>query len=181
MISIKKIYPDMIANGSFNLQMYTLNTVWPIFIFLILPEYGKIGFIQTVSLVFSLVAFHFAGKWTDRFPRKKVLLWGSVLNGITSFLRVFANSFSSIFILNSLSIFSGAFQVIPWNIKFQEHQEKEPRTEYIAIFELGGSFVAFLGLVIFAAAIQYVSLKDALFYGIIAGSISGLFVNLIRE
>lgn len=181
LISVRKIYPDLIANGSFNLQVNLLNTIWPIFIFLILPEYNTVGFIQTISLFASLIAFHFIGGWTDKFKRKKVLLCGSVLNSIICSLRVFANSFLSVFFINTASIFTGALQGIPWNVKLQEHMEKEPRTEYVAIFEIGGAFITFVGLFIFIFATQYFSLKDALFFGIIAGSLSGLCVNLIRE
>lgn len=181
LISIRKIYPDMIANGGFNLQTYLGNTIWPIFIFAVLPQYNTIGFIQTASLFMSLIALHFIGKWTDRARRKKVLLRGSIFNSITSFLRIFANSFSSIFILNSASIFTGTLQTIPWNVKLQEHMEKEPRTEYVAIFEIGGAIITFLGLSIFAVISIFLPFRDVLFYGIVVSSLSGLFVNLIRE
>lgn len=181
LISVKKVYPDLVANGSFNLQVYLLNTLWPIFIFLILPEYNTIGFIQTMSLFISLIAFHFVGKWTDKFRRKKVLLAGSVLNSVFCSLRIFAGSFLSVFALNSTSIFTGVLQGVPWNVKLQEHMEREPRVEYTMFFEIGGAFITFAGLFIFIFAIQYFSLRDALVFGIIAGSLSGLFVNLIRE
>jgi len=181
LVSVKKIYPDMIANGGFNFQVYLSNIIWPIFIFVVLPQYNTIGFIQTVSLFMSLITLQLIGKWTDRSRRKKVLFWGSAFNSTASFLRIFANSFSSIFILNSASIFTGTLQAIPWNVKLQEHMEKEPRTEYVAIFEIGGAFLAFSGLLVFAAISIFLPFRDVLFYGIIASSLSGLFVNLIRE
>lgn len=59
--------------------------------------------------------------------------------------------------------------------------EREPRTEYVAIFEIGGAFITFVGLFVFIFTIQFISLKDALIYGIIISSLSSLFVNLIRE
>lgn len=181
LISVKKIYPDMIANGAFNFQTYLGNIIWPIFIFVVLPQYNTIGFIQTASLFMSLVTLHFIGKLTDRSRRKKVLLWGSAINSLTSLFRIFANSFFSVFIINSASIFTGTLQAIPWNVKLQEHMEKEPRTEYVAVFEIGGTLINFLALSLFAAIAIFLPFKDVLFYGIIAGSLSGLFVNLIRE
>ncbi len=181
LISVRKIYPDMIANGGFNFQTYLGNTIWPIFIFVILPQYNTIGFIQTASLFMSLVALHSIGKLTDRTRRKKVLLLGSVLNSSASFLRIFANSFLSIFMLNSAAIFTGTLQGIPWNVKLQEHMGREPRTEYVAIFEIGGASIAFLGLLIFAIASIFLPFREVLLYGIIVSSLSGLFVNLIRE
>ncbi len=181
LISLRKICPDMIANGGFNFQTYLGNTIWPIFIFVILPQYNTIGFIQTASLFMSLIALHSIGKLTDRARRKKVLLLGSVLNSSASFLRIFANSFLSIFMLNSAAIFTGTLQGIPWNVKLQEHMDREPRTEYVAIFEIGGASIAFLGLLIFAIASIFLPFREVLLYGIIVSSLSGLFVNLIRE
>jgi len=181
LVSVRKIYPDMIANGAFNFEIYLGNTIWPIFIFVILPQYNTIGLIQTASLFMSLVALHFIGKWTDRSSRKKVLLWGSVLNSFTGFFRIYANSFLSIFMLNSAAIFTGTLQGIPWNVKLQEHMDEEPRTEYVAIFEIGGALIAFLGLLTFAVISIFLPFRDVLVYGIIISAISGLFVNLIRK
>lgn len=181
LISVKKIFPDMIANGAFNFQVYLGNTIWPIFIFVILPQYNTIGLMQTASLFVSLIALHFIGKWTDRSRRKKVLLRGSVFNSIVSFSRIFANSFESIFFLNSAAIFAGTLQGIPWNVKLQEHMEKEPRTEYVAIFEIGGALIAFLGLFSFALVSNILPFSDVLLCGIVVSATSGLFVNLIRE
>ena len=74
LISIKKIYPDIIANGFYNFQNFLNFLVWPAFIFLIIPYYDQIGFIQTVSLLISVMAFQLAGFWTDKFNRRKFLL-----------------------------------------------------------------------------------------------------------
>ncbi len=180
-VNIKKVYPDLIANGFFNFQEFLGLIVWPIFIFIILPQYNTIGFIQTIALFVSIIAFHFIGNLTDKVRRKKILFYGSMANSAVSISRVFASSFASIFLFNTASIFTKALQDIPWSVKVQEHMEKESRTEYAAIFEMGGALVTFAGLLIFMFAIQLVSLKDALIYGIIISSVSGLFVNLIRK
>ncbi|MDP3057639.1 MAG: MFS transporter, partial [bacterium] len=65
LVSLRKIYPDLIANGFDNIQLYLYNALWPIFIFIIIPQYKSIGFIQTVSLVISIAVFYFVGVWVD--------------------------------------------------------------------------------------------------------------------
>lgn len=175
------ILSDLVANGAFNFQVFLGNAVWPIFIFVILPEYNTIGFMQTVSISFSLITFHFIGKWTDRSRRKKVLAWGSVSNSLAGFFRIFANSFPSIFLINTVSIFTGAMQAIPWNVKVQEHMDRESRTEYAACFEMGGAFLTLAGLLVFALISEALPFNDVLVYSLAVSSLVGLLVNLIRE
>ena len=181
LISIKKIYPDIIASGFYNFQNFLNFLIWPAFIFLIVPHYGKIGFVQTVSLLISIFAFWLAGRWADRFDRKKFLFWSNVFDMIINLLRVLANSFASIFLFNAARNFSWSLRKIPYHAKIYEHMDREPRTEYIFFLELGGAFLAFLGFLLFFFLIQSFSLRDALLYGIIISALAGLPVSLLRK
>ncbi len=180
-INIKKIYPDLIANGFLNFQLFLSPVVWSIFIFLIISEYDKIGLIQTISLFVSIVVFYILGIWVDKFNRKKILMWGSLVSVFADLIRVFANSFASVLLLNTSSVAFEKVKRMAWDAKIQEHMDKEPRTEYVCFFEMGGTFVALILLTLFMLIIQFVSLKDALFCGIIVSSLSGIFINLIRK
>ncbi|MCK5084852.1 MAG: MFS transporter [Candidatus Pacebacteria bacterium] len=181
LINIKKIYPDLIANGFLNFQIYLGYVVWSIFIFLIVSEYDKIGLIQTISLFVSIAVFYILGIWVDKFDRKKVLMWGSLISVFADLMRVFASSFASILLLNTSSIAFEKAKRMAWDAKIQEHMDREPRTEYVCFFEMGGAFVTFIFLILFMLLIQSLSLKDALFCGIIVSSLSGIFINLIRK
>ncbi len=181
LISIRKIYPDLIANGFYNFQNFLNFLVWPAYIFLIVPYYNQIGFIQTVSLLISIVAFQLAGSWTDRFDRKRFLFWSNILDILINALRILANSFASIFLLNTAKNFSWSLRKIPYHAKIYEHMDEEPRTEYIFFSELGGAFGTFLGFLLFFFLIQTLSYKDALLYGIIISAIAGLPVSLLRK
>ncbi|MCK5491399.1 MAG: MFS transporter [Candidatus Pacebacteria bacterium] len=181
LISIKKIYPDIIANGFYNFQNFLNFLVWPAFIFLIIPYYDQIGFIQTVSLLISVMAFQLAGFWTDKFNRRKFLLWSNILDMLINALRILANSFVSIFLLNTAKNFSWSLRKIPYHAKVYEHMDEEPRTEYIFFLELGGAFVSLLGFLLFFFLIQNLSLKDALLLGIIISAVAGLPISLLRK
>ncbi len=180
-INVKKIYPDLIANGFFNFQDILNSTVWIIFIFIIVPKYSSIGLIETISLVVSLITLHFIGIWTDKFNRAKLLFWGSISNSLVGVLRILANSFAGVFLFNTASIFTSSLLQIPWNVKLQEHMDQDARTEYMAIFEIGGTLVTLVGLVLFAFLTKSMPLNNILFYGIIAGALAGLGVNLVRK
>lgn len=180
-VKIRKIYPDLIANGFYNFQNQLSSVVWPIFIFIIVPQYKTIGSIQTAAFLISLVAFYFSGKWTDKFNRKKLLLLGSALNSFTGIFRILANSFNSVFLLNAASTFTNTLQSIPWAARLQEHLDADARTEYMAIFEIGGVAITFAGLTLFAALTDKMPQTEILFYGIIVSSLSGLLINLVRK
>ena len=181
LINIKKIYPDIIASGFYNFQNFLNFLVWPAFIFLIIPYYNQIGFIQTVSLLISIIAFALAGRWTDKFDRKKFLFWSNIFDVFVNALRIFANSFASIFLLNTVKNFSWSLRKIPYHAKIYEHMDEEPRTEYIFYLESGGALGTLLGFLLFFFLIQTLSYKDALLYGIIISAFAGLPVSLLRK
>lgn len=179
-VSLRKIWPDLVANGFFNFQNF-VDFTWIIFIFIIVPRYGTFGFIQTVSLAVSIIGLYFIGVWTDRVNRKRLLFFGSVANTAVWLLRPIANSFQSVFLFVTATNFTYPLERIPWNVKLQEHMDQEARTEYMAIFEIGGTLITLVGLVLFAFLIKNMPLEDMLFYGIIASALSGLGVNLVRK
>ena len=181
LINIKKIYPDIIASGFYNFQNFLNFLIWPAFIFLIIPYYSKIGFIQTVSLLVSIAAFWIASSWTDKFNRKKFLFWSNIFDMLINALRILANSFASIFLFNTVKNFSWSLRKIPYHAKIYEHMDEEPRTEYIFFLELGGALGTLFGFLLFFFLIQTLSYKDALLYGIIISAFAGLPVSLLRK
>jgi len=181
LVSIKKIYPDIIANGFYNFQNFLNFLVWPVFIFLIIPYYDQIGFIQTVSLLISIAAFQLASLWTDKFNRKKFLFWSNILDMLMNVLRILANSFASVLLLNTAKNFSWSLRKIPYHAKIYEHMDEEPRIEYIFFLELGGALISLIGFLLFFFLIQSLSLKDALLYGIIISALAGLPISFLRK
>jgi len=180
-VTIKKIYRDLVANGFYNFQSFSFMIFWPIFIFMVVGEYGIMGTIQTVSLAISVLAFYLAGNFADKFDRKKMLLGSSIVNTFTDLFFVFVNSPLRVFLFNVGSIFTGSMQAVPWNAKILEHADKDSRTEYVALFEMGGSLIACVGFLIFYFLIQAMLFKDALTIGIILSSFAGLFINVVRK
>lgn len=180
-MSLRKIYPDLVANGFDNIQQYLNNALWPIFIFIIVPQYKSIGLIQTVSLFFSIVVFYFVGVLVDKFNRNKLLLLGSISNSAVGAIRVFASSFSQVFIFNTMAIFTDNLKSTPFITKFQEHMDQDARIEYMFLFEIGGTIITLVGLAIMAILFASMPIKESLVFGLIIASISGLFINFVRK
>ncbi len=181
LINIRKIYPDLIANGFYNLQNFFNDIFWAIFIFVIIPQYKTIGSMQTIALLVSVAGYYFIGIWTDKFNRTKLLAVGSFLNSIVGLLRLFASSFYGVFVANIAFASASTLVSMPWNVKLQEHLDQDARTEYMAIFEIGGTIVTLAGLAITAVFLSSMPLEESLILGLIFTSISGLFVNFMRK
>lgn len=181
LVSIRKIYPDLIANGFYNLQNFLNGIFWILFIFLIVPEYKTIGSMQTVALLVSIISFYFIGVWTDKYNRAKMLALGSILNSVAGLLRVLVSSFYGVFLINIISTSTGTLEATPWNVKLQEHMDQDARTEYMAIFEIGGTIIALIGLAVLAILFSSMPLKESLIIGLIVASLSGLFINFVRK
>lgn len=180
-VSLRKIYPDLIANGFVNLQDYISNALWPIFIFIIMPQYGSVGLMQAISLIFSIIAFYYAGVWVDKYNRTKLLLWGSIFNSIIGAVRILASSFSQVFVFNIVGLFTGNLKGVPFIAKFQEHMDKEARTEYMFLFDIGGTLITLLGLLGMAFLSDSMPVKESLILGLVIASVSGLFINFVRK
>ena len=180
-IFISKISRDLVANGFYNYQSFSFMAICPIFIFSVLGEYEAMGSIQTASLAISVLAFYIAGKFADKFDRNKLLFISSLTKTFADLLFVFVNSTWRVFLFNTGSVFATSMQAVPWNAKLLEHADKESRTEYVAIFEMGGSLIACIGLLILCLLIQNMPLWNALALGIILSSLAGLFINLVRK
>lgn len=181
LVSLRKIYPDLIANGFDNTSIYLNNALWPIFIFIIVPQYKSIGLMQTVSLFFSIVVFYFVGVWVDKFNRSRLLLLGSISNSIVGIVRVFTNSFSQVFIFNTVALFTNNLKGVPFSAKFQEHMDIDARTEYMFLFDIGGTIITLIGLLVMAVLFSSMPIKESLVLGLIIASVSGLFVNFVRK
>jgi MFS family permease len=178
---ISKIYPDMIANGFYNIQNFLNDTIWPIFIFVLIPQYKTIGSMQTAALLVSVLSYYIIGVWTDKFNRTKLLALGSYAACGVGLLRLLANSFFGVFLLNIFFASSRTLEAIPWNAKIQEHLDEDARTEYIAAFEFGGALVTLIGLAVLSYLFSLMPLNESLILGLIVASVSGLFVNFMRK
>jgi len=181
LINVRKIFPDFMANGFFNFQNFLDSIVWTIFIFIIIPQYKTIGLIQTAALLVSVLSYYLIGILTDKFNRAKLLAFGSFLTAIAGILRLLANSFLGILLLNTVFTSVYILERIPWNVKVQEHMDQDARTEYMAIFEIGGTIITLIGLLILAILFSSMPLKESLVLGLIIASVSGLFVNFVRK
>jgi MFS family permease len=130
--------------------------LWPVYIILIIGGIEKTGYIVTLSLLLSVLAFYTIGKWTDVYDKYKLLRIGSFLYFFGWVLRVFTHSTLGIFLVDSYKNVTQKILHIPWGAACYDLAEQD---------KLGGFFFFFRREVIFnLARIVVMPFIFALFY-----------------
>jgi MFS transporter, DHA1 family, multidrug resistance protein len=131
-------------------------TVWPIFIFLVVKNYEDTGILATLAAFVAMVVGLYIGKMTDKAKSKvAVLRFGTVLYFLTWLGRISANTFFSVFTVDSLSRVSKELVFIPLSTVTYERAESTKIMPYIIFFEqslaIGKVLAVLLGFIVFAA------------------------------
>ena len=89
--------------------------LWPLYIFFtVLSSFSALGFVTTLSLLFSLVSIFFIGKFSD-VRRKLVLRLGSILNAAIWGMRAFVTTILHVSIVDSLYGLTKTMRVVPFD------------------------------------------------------------------
>lgn len=94
--------------------------LWPIFLIIVIKNITKVGFIVSISLLFSILVFYFIGKLTDKYNKSKLLKFGTGLYFISWIGRIFVTSSVGVFFVDSYKNISEKILHIPWSAKSVE-------------------------------------------------------------
>lgn len=131
-------------------------TVWPIFIYIAVSNYEEAGLIATLAGLVAMIVGLYVGKISDRPGGKSLLLKaGSIFYFVTWVGRVVANTFFSIFAIDSASRISKEIVFIPLSAVTYERAENGKIMPYVVFFEqslaIGKLLAVILGFIIFAS------------------------------
>lgn len=130
--------------------------LWPIYIVLIIGGIEKTGFIVTLSLLLSVLAFYIIGKWTDTYDKFKLLRIGNLFYFFAWVGRIFTSTPLGIFFVDSYKNVTSKVLHIPWGAACYDLAEKDKN---------GGFFFFYRREVVFnLARILVLPVIFALFY-----------------
>ena len=100
-ISIKEVFSKENFENSHRYAVQGIRHVasgifWPIFVFFLVKQYFFTGIIFSVAAIVSSIAIWFIGNEIDKLNRKVFSDFTSMIDGITSFTRIFISSFAQI-------------------------------------------------------------------------------------
>jgi len=108
--------------------------LWPIYLILIIKVLEKTGFIVTLSMLLSILAFYTIGKWTDKYNKFKLLRVGTVLYFFGWISRIFVNSPLGVFLVDSYQHIANKILMIPWGAACYDLAENDKRGGFFFVF-----------------------------------------------
>jgi len=107
--------------------------IWPIFLIVILVSTQKTGLIVTLTMLLSLALFYFIGKITDKHRKEIMIKFGTALYFFAWVARIFADTATKIFFIESYKHVAEKVLYIPYNAKNYDLAEKEGYFKFIVI------------------------------------------------
>jgi len=153
---------------------------WPLFVFIILNNAFGLGLISTTMALFAAIATIWAGRLTDSLKRNIMVATATIIESVSWFARILANSFAS---LLGIAIISGAAFTsidVPYRAFFYDATNKTKNAEYIIFRQLWlNAGRAFVLIVLILAGL---SLFDTIISGMLLTSLAILFfLFLVKE
>lgn len=130
------------------------SVLWPIFIFLILGTYLKLGSLASLSGVVVAGFAIFSGQLTKRIADRRIIRIGANINSLFWFVRIFLKSFLSLFFATVIGLLSFTFADVAFHSKSYTRAKKSHQAlDYIVYRELcynmGRVFIVFFTLILF--------------------------------
>lgn len=128
----------LLANFAMNFQSIVAVLVWPLFIFLVVMSYEKVGIIASASLLLIVVVTWVSGKWGDRGKNAQILRVGSILRSGVHITRGFARSFTSALGVNVLGDVTDTLASVPYAVRYYESARRYGVAAYLIDMEVAG-------------------------------------------
>lgn len=95
--------------------------VWPIFIWLLLDKnYQAVGIVSSLIIFASLLLQLLMGNLSDKFSKRKVLKWGSILNSLGWVSKMFVDTGFQIFVASTYHNFANIVMRTPFDALMYE-------------------------------------------------------------
>jgi len=111
-------------------------TIWPIFLIIIIGTINKTGLIISISMLVSLLAFHFVGKLTDKIDKIRLLKIGTILYFFAWIGRIFANTGYKVLFIDSYKNLSEKILHLPWSAHSYDLAKRKDYFEFIVSREI---------------------------------------------
>lgn len=139
-----------------------VQTIWPIFIFIIIKNYQDTGALVTVATLVATGLALYIGFYTDKHSKESLLKAGTLIYALTWLARVPVISPFAVFIVDTLSRTTKSLVFIPASTLTYERADKTHIMPYIIGFEqalaVGKMLAALIGIIVFATTGSFIAL-----------------------
>jgi len=133
--TLKESKKDIISFIGYGMKLVPMQIYWPIFIYLFLNNYLKLGCIISVAMLFIAFFSWFIGRASDTSDKSEILRSGSLFDSVVWFVKIFARSFWQFLGLSILGMMCFNMIDIPFMAKVYDKAQKRI-LEYIVFREI---------------------------------------------
>jgi hypothetical protein len=171
-----KVYPrQMLGYWGYGEELVQL-TIWPIFIFLTVPDFFKLGTIISISTLIATLVMLYVGVLTDQRSKQLLIRIFSLFNALFWFIRPYMPGLNGIITTNTLGTISKNSLTVPVTALTYDHANETHIMPYVVFFEQNLIIGKLLMMLVILAVTVFTSSFVPLL--LLAGAFSLLFANL---
>jgi hypothetical protein len=180
-IKIKNIYRDIISYGGSGIEASASLKMWPLFIFLILGSYEKVGFVTSLALIITIVVTYYIGKSVNNINRHRFIKFSSITNSIIYILQTFVDSFGQVMSINIARSFTHSIHAAPFVSEYYLHADENSRAEYIYLMELSIDIFRLFAYLVLLGLTYVFADKQVIIAALLMGSVGSLMTGLMPK
>jgi MFS family permease len=175
----RKIWRDLAANGGSEVDAMVATSVWPLFIFLLIPSYVGVGILSSVAVIASIIIALYVGQRQAR-KMTSYLNNGAGVIGLTNTIRLAIQSVGQIAGVNFFNGIGQALVVTPFYSRYYLNAEHEPLLPYMyaMLIACAAADILLFGFLLILSLL--VSTKTVLILGLILAIPGGYAIRFIR-
>lgn len=175
----RKARRDLIANMGSEIDGMVATSVWPLFIFLIIPSYVGVGLLSSIAVIASIIIALYVGRRQTR-KMSSYLKHGANVISLTNAVRLVMQSAGQIAGVNFFNGLGQALMVTPYYSRYYLNAEREPLLPYLYAMNAASMLgdVLVFGLLFLLSLV--VPAKVVLAIGLILAIPAGYAIRLIR-
>ncbi|HSH56155.1 MAG TPA: MFS transporter [Candidatus Limnocylindrales bacterium] len=171
---------DMVAHAALSFDVVAGMVLWPLFIFMAVQDYFKLGLLVSLSFIPSLIAFWFAGRISDTMSKKRTLAVGAGGLFVVNAFRAAVTGYWSAFGVHALGVIVGPLLSIPLYSIFYSHADRTRRIEYTVVLEMAADASRALTFALLLGISLIASQQNVLRAGFVMAAIAILATNVVQ-
>jgi MFS family permease len=168
-LRLHKVWRDLVANMGSEVDAMVATSVWPLFIFLLIPSYVGVGILSSVAVIASIIIALYVGRKHAR-KMSGFLKHGTNVISLTNTIRLLIQSIGQVAGVNFFNGLGQALIVTPYYSRYYLNAEHEPMVPYLYAMNMASmvgdvllySFLLLLSLVVSAKVVLTVGLIVAI-------------------
>lgn len=143
-VKLSKIKKDLTANFGTGWEAEVTAFYWPLFVFITIGSYQKVGAIITAGLISTILLTLWVAKKSDAGEKKRYIELGGYLSVILYVLQAFIQNVLHVFALDLANNFSRSIKTTPYTAEYYLRATETKPGVYIYLMELSVNIARFL-------------------------------------